>query len=74
MNHLCAGDTHLWLDGLPVCSCGRKWQRLYRMRGAWGELLLVLTGDRGRRSVGRGVAWGLDWLVHITHIIGTERR
>lgn len=62
---LCAGDTHVWLNGSATCSCGQKWQRNYRLHGSWGEGILVLAGQVGRLSVGRGLAWGLDVTISI---------
>lgn len=62
---LCAGDTHVWLDTSDTCSCGCKWQRTYRLHGSWGENILILAGEAGRASAGRGLAWGLDRVVSI---------
>lgn len=65
----CAGDTHIWLNGSAICSCGQKWQRTYRLRGGWGENILILAGEAGQASVSRGLAWGLDKVVFIYYWI-----
>lgn len=71
---LCAGDTHIWLNGSAICSCGQKWQRTYRLRGGWGENILILAGEARQASVSRGLAWLLDTMLHIREIIRSVRR